>query len=634
MMTRFSLLLIIFILVSLCPSTSSHSTLSESFTRSITLYAPAVSRGGGGALIQVNLTIKYPGSGRLFFSAKPLVELDTQATARIASYVAAVVTGHNYYDYDYYVVMTSQSLVVGGPSAGALMTIGFTALFLDKQVNENISITGMINPDGSIGPVGGLLEKLDAVANHGYKVFLIPLGQRIIYVEERKIHKLPWGYYETITYKPVDLVVEGAKRGIAVVEVSNIFEAMKYFLNITPGFKNTTIKLTNSVASLVNKTLSRNNALINIVYGENKDLYSKLDPFTQIQLRKYYTEINAMKNTLDKLVKNKYYLAATQYSYKVYRENLKFNWIIRYLRGELSINNINDTVNKTLNKVYELLSNITEHELNMYLIDAYENYYLAMHNYLKVLRNKNSYSVTDLFNILADTYVRLLLAKDQVELGKKTTMQPINVLTSILMLYSIADSIISYAYSLTRDIGSSNNYIDYGIELFDKAIEAYRENYSIAVLGLLVDSIVYVDLGIERLFTNNVTVISNITWYLERELTYYINIYGYNDYIVHQYRVACEYYDNELYDDADYYFLKTIIYTISLLNTTAKPKYVYVKPVIHKPNIPVNKYSRSSSTYELELIVVSYVLGIITGVTVIMVLSRVKRKEISIFNQL
>jgi len=79
------------------------------FTRSIVLYAPAVARSGGGALIQVNLTLKYPGSGLVYFSAKPLVELDTQATARVAAFVAAAITSHSDVVVVVVVVVTSNS---------------------------------------------------------------------------------------------------------------------------------------------------------------------------------------------------------------------------------------------------------------------------------------------------------------------------------------------------------------------------------------------------------------------------------------------------------------------------------------------------------------------------------------------
>jgi len=45
-------------------------------------------------------------------------------------------------------------------------------------MKSDIAFTGTINPDGSIGPVGGIQYKLEAVAKDGKKTFLIPIGQR------------------------------------------------------------------------------------------------------------------------------------------------------------------------------------------------------------------------------------------------------------------------------------------------------------------------------------------------------------------------------------------------------------------------------------------------------------------------
>ncbi len=42
------------------------------------------------------------------------------------------------------------------------------------KVNPKVMMTGMINPDGTIGPVGGILEKASAAASVGAKLFLIP----------------------------------------------------------------------------------------------------------------------------------------------------------------------------------------------------------------------------------------------------------------------------------------------------------------------------------------------------------------------------------------------------------------------------------------------------------------------------
>lgn len=65
-----------------------------------------------------------------------------------------------------------------GPSAGGVMTVGFAALLKGEQIRRGIALTGTISKDGTIGPVGGIPDKIRAAAREGYRTILIPQGQR------------------------------------------------------------------------------------------------------------------------------------------------------------------------------------------------------------------------------------------------------------------------------------------------------------------------------------------------------------------------------------------------------------------------------------------------------------------------
>jgi PDZ domain-containing protein len=65
-----------------------------------------------------------------------------------------------------------------GPSAGAVMTVGFAALFNGDRIRRGIALTGTIRSDGTIGPVGGIPDKVRAAVREGYRTILIPEGQR------------------------------------------------------------------------------------------------------------------------------------------------------------------------------------------------------------------------------------------------------------------------------------------------------------------------------------------------------------------------------------------------------------------------------------------------------------------------
>ncbi|MGN6695400.1 MAG: YlbL family protein [Aquihabitans sp.] len=65
---------------------------------------------------------------------------------------------------------------VGGPSAG----LAFTLAILDRMTpgaltgGERMAVTGTIELDGTVGPVGGVDHKTEAAISEGAKVFLVP----------------------------------------------------------------------------------------------------------------------------------------------------------------------------------------------------------------------------------------------------------------------------------------------------------------------------------------------------------------------------------------------------------------------------------------------------------------------------
>jgi Lon-like protease len=65
-----------------------------------------------------------------------------------------------------------------GPSAGAVMAVGFMALLRGDQLIRGTALTGTLQPDGRIGPVGAIGDKVRAAAREGYRTVLIPVGQR------------------------------------------------------------------------------------------------------------------------------------------------------------------------------------------------------------------------------------------------------------------------------------------------------------------------------------------------------------------------------------------------------------------------------------------------------------------------
>ncbi len=199
----------------------------------VVMKAPAVSRTSTGELVGVAtdfIITVAPGSGHVYVETWPLAEVDMQASARLAAEVAGKVLGVNMSKYDVFIQIKADSPIIGGPSAGGTMTVGIIAALKGWKINPKVMMTGMINPDGTIGPVGGILEKASAAHSVGATLFLIPEGQRIQMVQQTKKKEIGGIIQITTTSKRVDVAEYAKERwGLEVKEIGDIYDAVFYF---------------------------------------------------------------------------------------------------------------------------------------------------------------------------------------------------------------------------------------------------------------------------------------------------------------------------------------------------------------------------------------------------------------------
>ena len=217
-----------------------YETVDSILYRNVTVYAPAVastSEGYVGVISTITVTIQNKGSGRVFVDTLPLTQVDMQGSARLAVKVACAIVQNDENSevdpssFDYFFVVRTDAPIIGGPSAGAIMTAATVALLQNWSLDKNTVMTGMINPDGSIGPIGGIPQKIDAAYSVGAKRFLIPQGQGT-YTEMVTTTESNNGWSRTIT-KPVVKTVEEyvIEQGyeIEVVEVGDIYQVLENF---------------------------------------------------------------------------------------------------------------------------------------------------------------------------------------------------------------------------------------------------------------------------------------------------------------------------------------------------------------------------------------------------------------------
>ncbi len=207
--------------------------------RNVTVYAPAVAHtddGYIGVTSTITVTIQNNGSGRVFVDTLPLTQIDMQGSARLAVKVASALVKNddrceiNPSEYDFFFVIRTSAPIIGGPSAGAIMTTAITSLLQNWTMDNKTMMTGMINPDGSIGPVGGILQKVDAAYYVGATRFLIPKGQGE-YTETitETISENGWTQITTrqVLRNVSDYALENY--GIEVIEAEDINDALLYF---------------------------------------------------------------------------------------------------------------------------------------------------------------------------------------------------------------------------------------------------------------------------------------------------------------------------------------------------------------------------------------------------------------------
>lgn len=200
-------------------TTAKGSDSGPSGTGSVTLSPLAVRTGADGKStgatnpVSIRIAASSDGKLRVGFSEDEVSGTGDQwrAAGWGAVTVATLLTGAPLKNRD---VQFDVSGYIDGPSAGALMTVGTLALLRGDKIQSDITMTGTINPDGTVGPVGGIPYKLDGAIEAKKKRVLIPLGQRNSPDDDGK---------------EVDVVELGRRKGLEVKEVGDVYQAYKEF---------------------------------------------------------------------------------------------------------------------------------------------------------------------------------------------------------------------------------------------------------------------------------------------------------------------------------------------------------------------------------------------------------------------
>ena len=511
-----SLFFIVLIVLFIAETTVLHASI-YSVERNRHMIIVAVNRAEngtyGGVSADLYVNVACPGNGHVYVETAPLSELDTQASARVAAMVASTVANTSFNACDYFVSIKANTSIIGGPSASAAVAVAFTASLLDIPLDESVVITGMIMPDGSIGPVGGLPEKLEAAAGRGAKVFLIPYGQEIAvdYVVEEEQGT---GYSgQVVKQVQVNLTELGSKLGVRVIPVSTIYEALEVATNRvfrSPLIINITDilgKYMDYIKPVLNKWITDEVSDINNTMRETEYKLGKTS--LPIDLRDFVdeakNEINSTISTAEKYenqgllyaASSKYFQALIyskwlKYVVELYVNESSFNYILHGLNDSaqllleligihasvesMDINNLSVLVGST-SRVFEAL---------MYLDNAVSSW-------------RNNDLITTAY-YLGYAEARLKTAHMWMSLRDylKNTMNYSITLEELkqvaLSIATLARDTVNYVYTLTtssqQDLHEAMTWVDKAmteentISKLALAIEAYGTAYNVLIYSL------------------------------------------------------------------------------------------------------------------------------------------------------
>ncbi|MEM0492376.1 MAG: S16 family serine protease [Candidatus Thermoplasmatota archaeon] len=492
--------------------------------RNITVYAPAVaqtSNGYIGVISTITVTIQDHGSGQVFVDTTPLTQIDMQGSARLAVNVASALIKNdkNSSDispssYDYFFVVRTSSPIIGGPSAGAVMTVATVALLKNWSISSTTIMTGMINPDGSIGPIGGIPQKIDAAYSVGATRFLIPKGQ--MSYTEMVTETITSGGIIQITTRPVVRNVSDyarSKYGIEVVEVEDINDALRYmtgyeFLNPASESNITTDQYIRAMQPLASSLL--NQARTAYQNASNALNNSYIPNYFPMYYRNQINNIfNNAKNTLDDATRwyeeGMYYSSTSKSFQSLINSNL-----VSYACEYFNTDNDQKYIEKLLDKAKELYEDRSEEAkkariqgvITLQCVGAAQERVSEAHSYLSDA--ESSFNNHDYLNALykiayaiqrsesASWWLRISDYYNDTGEFNSTTLN--NLAEEYI---TDAQQAITYSEVILEEMGQTSSYLSEAKTVLESAENDYEAGYPASALFQAFQAIAKGNLALE-----------------------------------------------------------------------------------------------------------------------------------------
>ena len=467
-----ALVLVAMLLVaSLHVSPAQASSRPQEYARLITAstLVPAVS-GKSGELINVTLTIAWPGSGVYRIFAGGSVGNSTYYSVEAAIWTSSLFLGLDPRDYDVNVTFYTPSSISGPSASLAIAALFYAALTPTANISliKNHVITGAVIPQGYAGPVGGIGEKCEAALARNL-TFIAPLANAQDVPSKCRDRDV-----ELVT-SILDVVsaTTGAPQPL-LINVTQL--AGTYQSSMANVMRQASILMSEEAWNIINETIP-------LLMGENQSYAAQASDLID-QAMELLEEANATLN-------EKPYSSAS-YSFTALQRALTAKYLILIAKGELSIDEEISRIEASLASMQKRISDKEKSGMCMEKLEilsvAASRVSDAFYRLEVVRKLRASGQLIDPFTLaseLAGAKARIESIKSWIDVFNSircVSPLPRNVGSGIRTVHLYANIIYNYTVSVLREAGGEE-FIQPLASLAERANTAYANGDYVLALG-------------------------------------------------------------------------------------------------------------------------------------------------------
>jgi len=277
------------------------------------------------------------GSGRIFMETLPLTKLDVQLSTRFANEIACKYIDFDCSLYDFFYTIKADSVIVGGPSAGAAVAIITIAALEGLPIDQSKSITATINSGGVVGPVGGIKAKLEAAARNNITTVLVAEGERI-----REGNK------------SIDAREYAKSLGVALIEINELSESLEHISGKKPSKEDSEISVSEEYLDVM-KSVSRR------ICDRNKDLIEGTEIFPELNMSDpFYTVGKNLSLSAEAAFRKGSYYSAASYCFG---SNINMRYLLLQ-QERMGLEKISDEIKKAREDARSFNENVARLDIN------------------------------------------------------------------------------------------------------------------------------------------------------------------------------------------------------------------------------------------------------------------------------